>query len=87
VQINDAPAEPQPDLMHETMNARLLPGAGDFDLIGMIRTLEQIGSAAPIGVEVFSTGLASQPIDSIARSWARAAEALLQQARHDNEQS
>ncbi|SFR90541.1 sugar phosphate isomerase/epimerase family protein [Sphingomonas jatrophae] len=81
VQINDAPATPADDLLRETMNARLLPGEGDFDLLGFVRTLDAIGSTAPIGVEVFRAGQAGTPIGETADQWMRAARALLGQAR------
>lgn len=82
VQINDAPAKASADLMHETMNGRLLPGDGSFDLAGFIRTLDAIGSTAPISVEVFSDDLVRQPIADAARSWAEAGTAILKQARN-----
>lgn len=81
VQINDAPARASGDLLHETMNGRLLPGQGEFDLPGFIRTLDAIGSRAPIGVEVFSPAEREQSIDRIARAWATSARAVLDEAR------
>lgn len=77
VQINDAPATPQADLFKETISARLLPGEGSFDLTGFIRTLDKIGSRAPIGVEVFSDTQATRPLDGVARDWARSAREAL----------
>ncbi len=81
VQLCDAPDQAQPDAFAETMTARLLPGAGDLDVVGMIRTLDAIGSAAPIGVEVFNKGLIDRPISAIAQDWAQAARAVLSEAR------
>lgn len=81
-QINDAPAQPEADLMHETMNGRLLPGQGSFDLTGFIRTLDAIGSTAPVAVEVFSADLPNQPLAEVARSWAAAGAATLAKARN-----
>jgi sugar phosphate isomerase/epimerase len=43
------------------MHARLLPGEGSIDLAGLIRTLDAIGSIAPIGVEVLSDRLNALP--------------------------
>lgn len=85
VQINDAPARPGADLFEETMTGRLLPGEGDFDLTGFIRTLDQIGSRAPIGVEVFSQTQAGATIDQISMAWASSARATIEKARNSDE--
>lgn len=81
VQINDAPATAQGDLLQETETGRLLPGEGDFDLVGFIRTLDRIGSTAPIGVEIFSAKNKDQPVDVLARQWAQTTRAVLGKAR------
>ncbi|OCC25523.1 xylose isomerase [Croceicoccus estronivorus] len=81
VQINDAPAVPQSDLWNELMTGRLLPGEGSLDLIGLIRTLDAIGSTAPIAVEVFSDKLASQSTAAAVRTLAEAGAAIIRQAR------
>lgn len=69
VQINDATGEAWPDVMAETMAARLLPGTGDFDIVGLLQTLEDIGSTAPIEVEVFHLDQANQNLSTIATNW------------------
>jgi len=81
VQLDDAPARPESDLAHETQHRRLLPGEGSFDLVGLVRTLDEIGSRAPLGVEVLSDELASRPIDEIARVTAEATGRVLVEAR------
>jgi sugar phosphate isomerase/epimerase len=81
VQIDDAPAQPEPDLSEETQHRRLPPGEGSFDLIGFVRTLDQIGSTAPIGVEVFSDELAGLPVDQVVRRCADATRTVLRAAR------
>lgn len=81
VQLCDAPATPQPDLWTELMTARLLPGEGDLDIAGLVRTLDAIGSTAPIGVEVFNTRQNDQTLAQVASDWAGAARAVLAQAR------
>jgi sugar phosphate isomerase/epimerase len=60
VQLNDAPARVEPNLMHAALHDRLLPGAGTFDLATLIASLRSIEATAPIGVEVFSDVLHSQ---------------------------
>lgn len=81
VQIDDAPHRAPDDLFQETMTGRLLPGEGSFDLTGFIRTLDQIGCTAPIGVEVLSTETQTNPIDLTAHAWANAARSVLSKAR------
>jgi len=81
VQINDAPLEPTGDIMAETTGARLLPGEGAIPLVDWIRLLDQAGSQAPIGVEVFSHELAALPPAEVGRRCAQAARQILRQAR------
>ncbi len=81
VQINDAPAEPAGDLVTETLNARLLPGAGAIPLVRWLRLLDAIGSRAPIGVEVFSSVLDALPPVEVGRRCGAAARAVLAEAR------
>ncbi len=57
IQLNDAPATAQPNVVHETLNARLLPGEGDAPVLAWLRTLRAAGCQAPVGVEVFSSEL------------------------------
>ncbi len=82
VQINDAHALPADDLMHETMNARLLPGAGSFDLVRLIQTLDTNGCEAPVSVEVFSADIANRPMADAIQGWADAAHTIIAQARN-----
>jgi sugar phosphate isomerase/epimerase len=81
VQLCDAPAEPTPDAWSELMSARLLPGEGDLDLAGLVRTLDSIGCTAPTGVEVFHTRQDAMTLAQIARDWAQATKNLLANAR------
>lgn len=81
VQLCDAPASPSADLWTELMTARLLPGEGTLDLVGLIQTLDRIGSTAPFGVEVFNTRQNAQSISQIEEDWASAAHAVLGKAR------
>jgi sugar phosphate isomerase/epimerase len=57
VQLDDAPAEREPNVMHATLHDRLLPGDGAIDLDALLATLREIGAVAPLGVEVFSDDL------------------------------
>jgi sugar phosphate isomerase/epimerase len=57
LQLDDGPVAPEPDLPAASLHDRVLPGAGEFDLRRLVRTLREIGAVAPIGVEVFSDEL------------------------------
>jgi len=81
VQLCDAPAQAEADLIEETLHRRLAPGEGDADLAGLLRHLAAGGCAAPIGVEVFSDAVAAQPVRETARQMARAARRILEAAR------
>ena len=81
VQINDAPAEPADDLVSETLQARLVPGEGAIPLVRWLRILDEIGSTAPIGVEVFSKALDALPPVEVGRRCGAAARAVLAAAR------
>jgi len=81
VQLDDGPVEPEENLMHATLHERALPGEGEFDLAGILGALDEIGAAAPIGVEVFSDDLhALGPAES-ARLAAAAAREVLEAGR------
>jgi sugar phosphate isomerase/epimerase len=73
VQVSDAPAEPAGNLLAETTRARLLPGEGAIPLARWLRLLADLGSEAPIGVEVFSRALDALPPIEVGR---RCGEAL-----------
>jgi sugar phosphate isomerase/epimerase len=53
LQLCDAPATPEPDLLHATLHERL-PGEGELALGTLMDDLRATGAAAPLGVEVFS---------------------------------
>jgi sugar phosphate isomerase/epimerase len=57
VQICDAAAERQPDVMAEAMTGRLLPGEGIVDFQSVFSTLTETGAAPFLATEVFNTRL------------------------------
>ena len=57
VQLCDAPAKPETDLLHATLHERLLPGHGELPLPDLLTDLRATGTTAPLGVEVFSDAL------------------------------
>jgi sugar phosphate isomerase/epimerase len=81
VQLNDAPAEPAGDLVTETLSARLLPGEGAIPLVRWLRILDEVGSSAPIGVEVFSAALDALPPVEVGRRCGAAVRELISASR------
>jgi sugar phosphate isomerase/epimerase len=57
IQLDDGPLAAEANLVDATLHHRRLPGDGEFDLIGLLRTLAATGTTAPLGVEVFSDAL------------------------------
>jgi sugar phosphate isomerase/epimerase len=80
VQLNDAPRAPVGDLRSESHNGRLLPGQGDIDLVAILRTLDRIGTVAPLGVEVASADLRARDAVSVATESMTALRAVLELA-------
>lgn len=80
-QFCDAPLVPQGEPLKETTTARLLPGEGELDLVGLVRAVDAIGAAVPVSVEVFHRRQWRQDIGIIARDWAEAARPVLARAR------
>ena len=72
IQLDDGPAEAEANLVEATLHARVLPGEGQFDLIGLIQTLAATGTTAPLGIEVFSDELQARPAAEAARLAAEA---------------
>jgi sugar phosphate isomerase/epimerase len=66
VQVCDATAAPRGPLV-EDVQYRMLPGRGDLDVVGFLRTLTATGVDAPIGVEVFDGELVAQGAEHAAR--------------------
>lgn len=81
VQLNDAPKQPAPVILKETLEGRLLPGQGDIDLVGLVRTLDAIGSRAPLGAEIYSSDLAARSASEAAGLAAEAMRGLVDVAR------
>ena len=80
VQLSDAPAQPTEPMPGETGN-RLTPGTGDIDLVGLIQLLDEMGSHAPLGVEVISPRTQSQLVAEAATENADALRRILANAR------
>ena len=65
VELNDGRRKDMPDLVDETVNHRLLPGEGEFDVRGYVDACRQAGYAGPWGVEVLSAELRELPMEEI----------------------
>ncbi|MEZ4280586.1 MAG: sugar phosphate isomerase/epimerase [Myxococcota bacterium] len=81
VQLNDAPGTAAKNLMLESMQDRRMPGEGAIPIVAVVRTLDAIGSRAPIGVEVFHESHARLDPTSVARRAAEATRGVLALAR------
>ena len=73
--------EPEADYLAAALTRRLMPGEGALDLVGLVRLLDFRGCLAPIGVEVCSERLATEPPETVARRAGDAVRALLAAAR------
>ena len=79
LQMSDSPpvVRPESDYLEAALTRRLVPGEGALDLIGFVRRLAARGCRAPLGAEVWSTALASEPPTAVARRVGDAMRALL----------
>jgi sugar phosphate isomerase/epimerase len=77
VQFNDGPRRPvDPDYYTDCTRHRVVPGAGEFDLAGFLRLLDEMGVRLPLSVEVISADLLTRPAGEIARVLADATRAV-----------
>lgn len=81
VQLDDADAARVGTLAEDTMLRRRLPGAGSFDLTGLVSTLDRIGVAVPISVEILSSEHQALDLDEAARRAFDSAAAVIAAAR------
>ncbi len=82
VQLSDAPAVPTvADPVAETLQDRRLPGEGDAPLAEWLQALDDVGSTAPIGVEVFGRVLDGVDPLEVGRRCGAAARRVLAAAR------
>ncbi len=81
-QWNDGTIVPQHDDYYEDclMN-RVPPGDGEFALVEIVRILDDLGSTAPIGLEVCSAKLWAAPVEEAARVSADGMRRVLAEAR------
>jgi sugar phosphate isomerase/epimerase len=85
VQMNDGTTVPEDDdYFADNMVNRRTPGAGEFDLVRFIQTLDKIGSTAPIAIEVISARLQGLASEQAAVELATGARSVLTAARSGN---
>jgi sugar phosphate isomerase/epimerase len=77
IQVSDAPAVAEANLMEETMARRLLPGQGAARVRDVLDVLSDGGCTAPVGVEVFSTDLGALPAEQAILQMAEATRGVL----------
>lgn len=80
IEINDAAAEVQGDLWQDTLNSRLLPGHGSFDIDGFLSAVYSTGFDGPAGVEIISAEQRLKPLEAGARDAIEAARPFLERA-------
>ena len=81
VQMNDGTMEGAlTDYKADCLANRVLPGEGEFDCVGFIRLLTELGIRSPISLEVCSTELWAAPVHEAALRAADAMRAVLAEA-------
>jgi sugar phosphate isomerase/epimerase len=67
IALSDA-APPRGDPVEDTTRRRLLPGRGEFDLVGLLTAVRELGVEASIGVEILSEQQAAMDPAEAART-------------------
>jgi len=80
VQLNDGPRV-HADFMREARATRRLPGAGDLDVVGLVRGVQEAGFTGPWCVEVNTPEFRELPVEAAAKAAADAARDVLDAAR------
>jgi len=76
VALSDA-APPVGDPVEDTTRRRLLPGEGEFDLVGLLTALREFGVEAPMAVEILSEQqAAAHPVEAAQTSFDAAQRVL-----------
>ena len=82
VQFDDGPRQRvDPDYYTDCTRHREVPGEGEFDLVGFLRLLDEMGVRLPLSVEVISADLQPRPAGEVARRLADATRAVVASAR------
>ena len=81
VQLDDADATMEGDLMEDTLLRRRYPGEGSFDIGGYIRLLDEAGTDVPLSVEILSADHQALPVEEAARRAHDSTRAVVDAAR------
>lgn len=68
VELNDAPSDPLPDLVQDTIDRRQLPGEGELDVAGFVEAIRFTGYAGHWGVDVMSIEHRARTVEEQART-------------------
>ncbi len=79
--MDDGESAAQGDPAERTMTVRTFPGSGDFDLLGLIRALDDIGVEAPLSAEILCSEIQEMPVADAARRTYDSLRAVVDQAR------
>jgi sugar phosphate isomerase/epimerase len=77
VQLSDGPAAAGDDLLDEAMYERMMPGAGELDVVGVLRVLGGMGVRARVGPELYQRSWPDHPAAEIAARLATATRQAL----------
>jgi sugar phosphate isomerase/epimerase len=80
IQVGDAGADPGMPLLEESITARLWPGEGELDVVGLLAELARQGVEAPVGIEIVSTAVQALPVEDAARLAAESTRSVLARA-------
>ena len=67
IELNDAKSEPVGSLAEDTLDHRLLPGQGTFDIPGFLDAVAATGYSGVYGVEILSDEQRQRPLGEAAR--------------------
>jgi sugar phosphate isomerase/epimerase len=74
-ELDDAAETVVGTLLEDTINERLMPGEGVFDVVGFIRAIRATGYDGPWGIEVISRTQRARPMEEVVRDAVGAARA------------
>lgn len=67
VELDDAAAEVVGTMLEDTIERRMLPGEGSFDIAGFVAAIESTGYTGPWGVEMISAKFRALPVHDATR--------------------
>lgn len=85
VELDDAASEVVGTLLEDTIDRRMFPGEGSFDVAGFVAAVKKTGYAGPWGVEMISAECRALPVREAARRAYQSSIAFVDPApaRHD----